>query len=384
MYDFDTAYNRKDTGSIKWDEVTTPNMLPMWVADMDFVSAPEIVKALHERVDSPIYGYSNLRQSYFDSVVAWMKRRHQLEIKSDWITFTPGVVIALNLAVQSVSEPGDEILIASPVYGPFRSAIGATSRVLVETTLVNNNGYYRFDFEDLESKISPKTKAFILCSPHNPVGRVWNREELTRLAEICIKHNLYLIADEIHCDLVFQPHISAYNISEEIADRCILCTAPSKTFNLAGLHASNIIIKNNALRQKFVYLLDCLHVGGANAFVEAATTAAYNLSEDWLDELLVYIKGNHKAFCDGINSRVPKLKVLIPEGTYLAWLDCRGLNMTEDELNTFFKDKCSLLFNEGTFFGEAGTGFRRVNLACPRSYVEEAVSRIEKGCKDLL
>ena len=381
MYHFDREYNRRNTECVKWD-VMSEDILPMWIADMDFEAPAPIYEAFVKRANHHVYAYSKLSNEYYQAVIDFMQRRHNFHVEKDWIVFTPGVVIALTLGVQAVTEPGEEVMILSPVYGPFRGATTACSRKLIESPLVNNDGYYTIDFDDMEKRITPNTKAFMLCSPHNPVGRVWTKEELTKIAQFCLKHNLYLIADEIHNDLVFKDHIVMNNISDELAEKTILCTAPSKTFNLAGLQASNIIIKNEELRNKFKTLLGNLHVGSANAFVDSVVIAAYTQCDQWLDELNEYIKGNLEYFAKEINSIAP-LKMHVPEGTYLAWVDCRGLKMTDEELTAFFKEKCHLAFNGGTFFGPEGSGFVRANMACPRSYVEEAVKRIKAGVASL-
>lgn len=381
MYHFDREYDRRGTDCVKWDSY--PNdLLPMWVADMDFEAPAPIYEAFEKRAAHHVYAYSILSDKYYQAIADWMKRRHDYEIEKDWIVFTPGVVVALTLAVQTVTKLGDEVMILSPVYGPFRGSITACGRKLLESPMKNNDGYYTIDFEDMERRITPNTKAFMLCSPHNPVGRVWNREELEQIAQFCLKHDLYLIADEIHNDLVFKDHIMMNKISAELAERTILCTAPSKTFNLAGLQASSIIIKNKELREKFLELREGLHVHNANAFVDPVVTAAYTQCDEWLDELIAYIKGNMEYFVEQINSISP-LKVHMPEGTYLAWVDCRGLNMSDKELVEFFEKKCGLVFNEGTSFGDTGSGFVRVNVACPRSYVEEAVRRIRDAVASL-
>lgn len=382
MYDFDKVYNRRGTECVKWDIFKDEELLPMWIADMDFEAPAPIYNAFIKRANHHIYAYSRLSQGYYDAVINWMQRRHNFHIEKDWIVFTPGVVVALTLGVQAVTEPGDEVMILSPVYGPFRGATTACGRNLVESPLVNNNGFYTIDFEDMEKRITPKTKAFMLCSPHNPVGRVWTREELQGIVDFCLKHNLYMIADEIHNDLIFQEHYVINTLSAELAERTILCTAPSKTFNLAGLQASNIIIQNEDLRNRFKTLLNNLHIGSANAFVDSVVTAAYTECDQWLDELNVYIKANMDYFANEINSIAP-LKMWSPEGTYLAWVDCHGLNMSDDELSAFFKEKCHLAFNAGTFFGPEGSNFVRANMACPRCYVEEAVKRIRAAVASL-
>ncbi len=292
MYDFDKVYNRRGTECVKWDVFKNDELLPMWIADMDFEAPAPIYNAFINRANHHIYAYSRLSERYYEAVINWMQRRHNFHVEKDWIVFTPGVVVALTLGVQAVTEPGDEVMILSPVYGPFRGATTACGRNLVESPLVNSNGFYTIDFEDMEKRITPKTKAFMLCSPHNPVGRVWTREELQGIVDFCLKHNLYLIADEIHNDLIFQEHFVINTLSDELAERTILCTAPSKTFNLAGLQASNIIIKNEELRNRFKALLDKLHIGSANAFVDSVVIAAYTECDQWLDELNVYIKSN--------------------------------------------------------------------------------------------
>ena len=381
MYQFDTPYNRKGTNCTKWDIFTDEEMLPMWIADMDFEAPAPIYEAFEKRAAHHVYAYSRLSNEYYQTVIDWMQRRHQFHVEKDWIVFTPGVVVALTLGVQAVTEPGEEVMILSPVYGPFRGATTACGRKLIESPLVNNDGYYTIDFEDMEKRVTPNTKAFMLCSPHNPVGRVWTREELEGIANFCLKHNLYLIADEIHNDLIFKDHIVMNNISEQLADRTILCTAPSKTFNLAGLQASNIIIQNEELRNKFKQLLNNLHIGGCNVFVDSVVIAAYTQCDQWLDELNAYIKSNMDYFSEQVNAIAP-LKMWNPEGTYLAWVDCRGLNMTDEQLSAFFKEH-HMMFNGGTFFGPEGSGFTRVNLACPRCYVEEAVKRLKAAVASL-
>lgn len=382
MYNFDNQYNRKNTECVKWDVFPEKDILPMWIADMDFEAPAPIYNAFINRANHHVYAYSKLSDAYYQAVINWMQRRHNFHVEKDWIVFTPGVVVALTLGVQAVTEPDEEVMILSPVYGPFRGATTACGRKLIESPLVNNDGYYTIDFDDMEKRITPNTKAFMLCSPHNPVGRVWTKEELEKIVAFCQKHSLYLIADEIHNDLIFKDHIVINNISGDLAERTILCTAPSKTFNLAGLQASNIIIKNKELREKFTTLLGNLHVGSANAFVDSVVIAAYTECDEWLDELNLYLKGNMDYFSKEINQISP-LKMWNPEGTYLAWVDCRGMKMTDDELTAFFKEKCGLALNNGTFFGPEGSGFVRINLACPRAYVEEAVTRIKNGMASL-
>lgn len=377
LYDFTTVPQRLGSDCVKWDSSPKPGQLPMWVADMDFIAAPAITEALKKRAEQQIFGYSILGENYYQAVIHWMERRHHLHVEKDWIVFTPGVVVALNMAIRAISEPGDDILLCTPVYGPFKASVEATGRNPICSSLKKVEDFFTFDFEDMEARITPKTKAFMLCSPHNPVGRVWKKEELVALADFCQKHNLYVIADEIHNDLVFTPHTCFYNLSEDAAQRSILCTAPSKTFNLASIQASNIIIKNPDLRKKFKSCLENIHIGSPNAFVEAAVIAAYEQSESWLDELLPVLEGNCRYFCDEIN-QLPGLRASMPEGTYLIWLDCSGLGLNQEELHHFFYDTCNIYFNEGAIFGDEGKLYQRVNVACPRSIVEEAVKRMKE------
>ena len=380
---FDRAVDRRGSGSVKWDRADKnfggTDLLPMWIADMDFPSPPGVLAALRQRVEQGIFGYSVLTGAYYEAVIDWMARRHQCEVKREWIVFAPGVVSALNFAVQAVTEPGDEVMISTPVYAPFYRAVEEWGRVVNRCPLKRSDGRYTFDFEEMERRITPRTRALMLCSPHNPVGRVWTREELEALGRFCLRHDLMVIADEIHSDLVFQPHTVFWNALPEMAQRTILCTAPSKTFNLAGIQASNIIIPNEELRRRYRSVAERHHALSPNAFVEAAVVGAYRDSEAWLDELLVYLKGNVDYFCAEVARSLPKLRVLPPEGTYLAWVDCSGLGLSPEERQRFLVEKCKVAFNDGSSFGPEGADFVRVNLACPRSTVEECLQRLRTG-----
>lgn len=383
-FDFDHGMDRRGTCSVKWDAADKVfqggNLLPMWIADMDFSAAPGILEQLRKRVDQGVFGYGFLSPAYYEAVMGWMARRHKCDVKKEWIVFSAGVVAALNYAVQAVTEPGDEILVQTPVYGPFYHAVTDWRRKLVKCPLHRDGLYYTFDFEEMERRVTPGTKALMLCSPHNPVGRVWSRGELEALAAFCLRHDLVVIADEIHNDLVFQEHTMFLNVSPEIAQRTILCTAPSKTFNLAGMQASNIIIPNEELRQKYRAVVTRNHASSANAFAQAAVIGAYGHSEAWLDALLPYLEGNMDLFCSVVASEIPKLKVRKPEGTYLAWVDCSGLRLDPDALKRFFVEKCALALSAGDGFGGEGRDFARFNLACPRSTVEECLRRLKEGC----
>lgn len=385
MYNFDEMIDRKHTNCFKWDILErdgkdSEGVIPMWVADMDFSVAPAITEEMQKVVDRQIYGYQFTSERYLDAIVSWMHRRHHYDIRKEWICHTPNVVAGLCAAIQAVSEPGDEIIIHTPVYGPFYSSISGNDRVIVESPMKENQGYYTIDFEDFEAKITDRTKALILCNPHNPCGRVWTGEELKKIADICLRHNLYIISDDIHGDLVYKghPHTVIASLSEEIADRCIVCTAPSKTFNLAGMQIAHCIIKNDELRSKFMEPFEKLHIEGGNSFEEAMVIGAYDHSEQWLEELLVYLEGNVDVFVNEIHEHMPKLKVRKPEGTYLLWVDCRALGLDQKELMHLFMDRCQLHIHDGLFFGRQGEGFVRFNLACPRSLVAEALERMRE------
>ena len=388
MYNFTDAPNRKNQGCTKWDKADLlyggQNLLPMWIADMDFEVAPPIVSAIEKRVQNKVFGYDFLTDEYFEAVKGWMKKRHHYEIEKEWITFTPGIVTALHMAVNAVTQPGDEVLITSPVYGPFFGATTDEGRTLVDVPLIEEDGYYTMDFEGMEKAVTPKTKAMLLCSPHNPGGRVWTREELEKLDAFCQKHNIFVIADEIHNDLILtdREHIMYGNVSEHAKMNSIICTAPSKTFNLAGIQGSNILIANEEVRKVFQAQVAKAHAS-ANDFAGPATIAAYNESEAWLDELLEVLKSNSQYFVDFIHEHCPELKVRMNEATYLMWLDCRGLGMTEEELGKWFAEEVGIAANAGSWFGKTGTNFRRLNMACPRSFVEDACQRIEKAVKEL-
>ena len=383
-FKFDQVVERRNTNCLKWDVADRifqgKDLLPMWVADMDFPTAPAIQAELNKRVEQGVFGYGVLPSEYYQAVIDWMKRRHHCEVKREQMIYSAGVVSALYYAVQAVTQPGDEVMVNTPVYHPFYQAVENQGRVLVKSPLKEEDLYYTFDFADMERRVTPKTKALLLCSPHNPVGRVWKREELEQLAEFCLRHDLVVIADEIHNDLVFEAHTMFLNVSPEIAQRTILCTAPSKTFNLAGIQASNIIIPNEELFQKYREAAVRAHAPSAHSFVAPAVIGAYDYSEEWLDQLLGYLEGNMDLFCSTIAKEIPGLRVRKPEGTYLAWVDCSGLKLEPDELKRFFVEKCGLAISVGSSFGEEGKYFARFNLACPRSYVEECLRRLKAGC----
>ncbi len=373
---FDEEIERRGTGAIKWDSpFMTDEINPMWVADMDFKAAPAIQEQLKKAVEHGVYGYKILTDDYYEAVINWMKDVHKYEVRRDWITYIPNVVLGLSIAVQAVSSPGDEIIIFTPVYGPFFTAVEYNDRKLVTSPLINQDGYYTMDFADFEQRITEKTKAVIICNPHNPVGRVWKRDELEKLAEICVRHGVYIISDNIHCEILSRDtsHVFLSSISREAASLTIECTAPSKAFNLAGIHVSNFIISDELLREKFLTALEKALIPAPNILVEPALLGAYNHSKQWLLELNEYLEGNIDFFVDAIKKDVPDIKVRKPEGTYLLWLDCRKTGMNSESLRQYFHDKMLLEVNEGSYFGENGDGFIRINLACSRRRVENAL-----------
>lgn len=388
-YNFDTVVDRMKSSSVKWDGAEAlfgeKDLLPLWVADMDFIVPEEVSKAVADKAAHGIFGYTIREESYYQSIIDWMKTRHDWTIEKEWICHSPGVVTALSLAVQAYTNPGDKVIVQPPVYYPFMKVTETNGREVVFNPLVNHNGTYEMDFENLVSKIDESVKLLMLCNPHNPGGFVWKKEDLQRLGEICMEHGILVISDEIHSDLVFKKgsHIPFASLSEQFAQHSITCTAPSKTFNLAGLQTSNIIIPNEELREKFAAETERNAIGMPNSFGPIATEAAYTYGGEWLDEVMSYVEGNLKFITDYFAEYVPALKVLPLEATYLAWIDCTALEMTPEELETFFLSKAHVALNQGKVFGPGGEGFVRMNLACSRSIVEKAAKQIKDAVESL-
>lgn len=384
---FDLAIDRNRTSCEKWDNLQAVfgagDALPMWVADMDFAAPPAVVKALHDRVEHGVFGYTFPPTSYKEAIAHWMQSRHSWTIQPEWIQFCPGVVPALSLLVEAFTAPGDQVMIQTPVYPPFYQVVKDHGRELVTNTLLQNeDGDYVMDFDHLERSLSSGlVKMLILCSPHNPVGRVWTRDELSRVADLCIRHHVLVISDEIHSDLVFEQgkHVPYAALSEEAAQSSIICTAPSKTFNIAGLNTANIIIPNEQHRSKFRKALKRFALGSITPLGAAATEAAYREGGEWLDALLVYIRDNMKLVHSYASEHLPEVKVYLPEATYLLWLDFRAMGMNSDELNRFLIHEAKLGLNNGAAFGVEGEGFMRMNVACTRATVQEALSRLHKA-----
>ena len=384
-YNFDEIISRRNTNCIKWDRGEV-DVLPMWVADMDFKAAQPIIDAMKEKLDSGIFGYTMHPDTYYNAIISWWDRRHGFKIKKDWVVFCPGIVPALSYLVRALTSHGDKVLLQSPVYYPFYRVITNNGCEVVDNPLKLVGEKYEIDFEDLESKASdPKVKLMLLCSPHNPVGRVWTKEELVKIGDICEKHQVLVIADEIHCDLVYKgyKHIPFAQINESFLMNSITCTAPSKTFNLAGLQVSNLIIPSRSLRMKFKQILEINEIAEPNVFSVDALIAAYNEGEEWLTQLIKYLEGNLKYLIGFIESNIPNLKVIKTEGTYLVWVDCRALGMSSKELDVLFTKNARVWFNNGSTFGLNGEGFVRINIACPRELLKEGLERAKRVISDL-
>lgn len=389
MYNFDISISRKGTGCRKWDALDSVfghnDILPFWIADMDFAAPPGVTDALRAKVDHPIYGYHNRDHSLYQAVIDWQAKRHGWNINPEWVLNAPGVVPSINFAILALTEPGDQIIIQPPVYPPFFSCIKKNNRQVIENPLININGCYVPDFDDLERKMNPKVKMLILCSPHNPVGRVWTQAELSRLTEICLRHNVIIVSDEIHCDLVYQghKHVPLSVLSPDIAQNTITFISPSKTFNIAGTYTSFAVIPNDTLRRKFAHILSTLHLESGNLFGIAAAEAAYRTGGQWLDELLLYLEDNAKFVTDYLVSKIPGVKTYLPQGTYLAWLDFNETAIPAAELSDFLTHKAKLGLNNGATFGTQGSGFARLNFGCSRSLLAEGLSRLETAIKNL-
>lgn len=385
IYNFDAIIDRTQTHSIKWNTELLPedcrDAIPLWVADMDFASPPEVVAAIQARAAHPVYGYTQCSEKYYRSFIDWMRRRNGWAIQKEWLAFSPGVVPALNLAVLAYTQPGDKVIIQSPVYYPFGSAILNNGRQLVENPLVIRDGHYTMDFDDLEKKIDARTKLLILCSPHNPVGRVWTSEELSRLVDVCVAHGIILVSDEIHSDIIVgqRKHHCTATISEKAPEITVTLTAPNKTFNLAGLQTANIVIPNPRLRSAFVQQASNIGLGLSNIFGMVAQEAAYEAGEPWLNALLEYLRKNYETLRDFLAARIPAIKVFPLEGTYLPWLDCRALNLSDDQLHELFLKDAKLWLDEGTLFGTGGSGFMRLNIACPQSTLVRSLEQLESA-----
>lgn len=380
-YNFDELIDRRNTRSYKWDQVGPlfgdTSILPLWVADMDFYSPPAVRKVLQQRTDIGIYGYSIKNKQYFEAIMSWFERRHHWTIQPSWIVDVPSVVTTLSLSVDLYTKPGDGVVLQSPVYYPFYDVIEGNNRKVVRNPLRIEDGRYEMDFEHLEQLFKDGAKLMLLCNPHNPGGRVWERSELEKLAKLAIQYDVIVVSDEIHCDLTFEghPHTPFASLSEEAANITITALAATKTFNIPGLHTSFAVISNPELREIFDKRVKILSIHMANHFAQDAVQAAYNEGEQWLDELIVYVKANLDYAVEYLAEHAPIIKPLESQGTYLLWLDCRAISEDPAVLKELMYKKAKVAFNEGSTYGVEGSGWLRVNLACPRSILEQALKQ---------
>ena len=373
---------------MKWDDLdewfSSTEILPMWVADMDFKCPDEVIEALKTRVEHGVLGYPGSIGTYYEAVINWFDKKQGWHIERDWICTTEGVVTAINMLIQALSKEGDKVLIQTPVYPPFYKAVDNNNRVLVENKLVYKDGRYEIDFDALDKQLEG-VKIFLFCSPHNPVGRVWTKEELVKIAELTKKHDVLVISDEIHGDLVFNGvEFTSMGQLEDMHHRTAVCTAPSKAFNIAGLQVSNTIISNAELRTKYKEIQEKSGVHTKpNVLGLVATIAAYNHGEQWLNEVMEYVEGNFRYLDEYLKANIPTIKLIKPEGTYLAWLDCTELGLAGEELSDFFIKKCKVGIVPGYSFGKDGGSFIRLNLGCSILLLEEALKRIKSGTEGL-
>ena len=386
MYNFDEIIDRRNTNAVKLERCNalfgTEDLLPLWVADMDFRTPEFILNAIQERLQHPVLGYSMTPKEFYPLMQKWITDHHNWPVKREWIGFLPGIVPGLSFAVQSLTSSGDEVLVQSPVYYPFFNVIKNNHRVVVNNQLVEADGKYIMDLVDFESKITDKTKLFILCNPHNPGGRVWTREELVQVAEICEKHNITVISDEIHADMVLPgktPHTPFANVSEWAEQHTVTFMAPTKVFNMPGLISSGYIIPNAELRHKFAEHLEASEMNAGNIFAYIGAVAAYEHGEAWRVEMLEYVQKNIDYVADFLKNNVPQVVPMIPEASFLVWLDCKGLGMQTDELHQFFAHKAGLGLNKGTIFGDGGEYHLRLNVACSRKILEQGLEQLKKA-----
>lgn len=386
VYDFDKLINRRNTNSLKYDFAVErgypADVLPLWVADMDFPTAQPVLDALHEAVSHGIFGYSEVKDEYYEAVSGWFWRHFEWKPKSEWLVKTPGVVFALAAAIRALTEPGNGVMIQTPVYYPFYSVIRDNGRKLVENELLYKNGHYEIDFDDFEKKIKDNNvKLFILCSPHNPVGRVWEKAELQKIGAICKKHGVIVASDEIHCDFTLpgHPHTVFTTACPELTEQTVVCTAPSKTFNLAGLQVSNIWIANDDIRLKLLKEIARSGYSQLNSLGLAAAQAAYENGEEWLLQCKRYLQSNLDFLRVFLRDRLPEIRLVEPDGTYFAWLDCSELGLNRKELKELIVSRAKLWLDDGYIFGKKSFQFQRVVLACQRQTLEQALKQLENA-----
>ena len=382
MSNFDERIPRRGSHSYKWDSAPDEDLLPMWVADMDFRTAPAVVEALQRRVEHGIFGYTKVPQAYYDAVANWFRKRHHWQIKQYWIIYTTGVVPAISAIIKALTTPGDRILVQTPVYNCFFSSIRNNGCEIVTNPLIYRNETYRIDFVDLEKKAAdPKTKLLLLCNPHNPVGRVWTRQELTRIGEICLRNDVWVVADEIHCELTYPgyDYTPFASLSDEFLMQSVTCTSPSKAFNLAGLQIANIFCADEVIRLKIDKAININEVCDVNPFGVEALIAAYNEGAEWLDELRHYLSVNYNYLKAYFEQYLPQFPVTKLEGTYLVWVDCRLLKRSSREIEQLLIKKGKIWINAGDMYGESGEGFIRINIACPRQVLIDGLDRLRRA-----
>lgn len=390
-YNFDEIIDRRETDSIKWskrhlkENFGEEESIPMWIADMDFKVAQPIIDAIMKRAEHGVFGYGHKSDEFLEAVVNWQKKRNGWNIEKEWILFTPGIIPALNFIVETFCNPGDKVILQSPVYYPFANIIKNNGCQIANSSLVLNDGKYEMNFTELEELAQDsRTKLMFLCSPHNPVGRVWTTEELQKLGEICLRNNVLVVSDEIHSDLIYKPncHIPFGKISEEFKMNSIVCTSPSKTFNLAGLQVSNIIVPNEKLRKELNHKLLAIDID-TGSFASVAQIAAYNKGEEWLEQLIIYLQDSLEFIDKFLKERIPRVKLIRPEGTYLAWLDFSDFDFTDTELQQLMQKKAKIALDDGYIFGAGGEQFQRINFACPRTILQKALESIEKSLEGI-
>jgi cystathionine beta-lyase len=388
-YNFDEIIERFGTNCIKHDfkrgYFGTDDIIPMWVADMDFRTPDFIMKAIRDRTQHEILGYTGRSDGFYQSIIDWYKRRQNWKIETDWIVFTPGIVPALHFAVGAYTSPGDKVIIQPPVYHPFISVVKGNQRVLLNNPLILNNGRYCMDLDNLKKQLDDRVKLILLCHPHNPVGRIWSPEELSELANICLERNIMIVSDEIHSDIILpgQKHIPLAAISPAFSEISVTCVAPSKTFNIAGLSTSVVVIPDTDKRKIFYHEIETAHLWGGNIFGNIALEAAYRNGDEWVDQLNQYLLGNFKFLDTYLKQFIPEIKLIWPEATYLAWLDMHGLNLDDTALKDFMIYKAKLGCNHGPSFGKGGEGFQRMNIACPGAMLEKSLDHLKNAVNNL-
>lgn len=389
-YDFDTVIERKGSGDVMHEALHKmwgrDDLLPMWVADMDFAVLPEIVEALHQRLEHPIFGYTVSPEDYWETIIQWIRDHHQWDVKAEWMRFIPGIVKGIGLVTNVFSNPGDKVIILPPVYHPFRITPQGNGRQVVFSPLkLMEDGYYEIDFDNLEQICDEQCKILILSNPHNPAGIVWSRETLVRLADFCYAHHLLVISDEIHCDMALfgHKHIPFASVSDHAREISITFQAPTKTFNIAGIVSSYCIVPNAEIRRKFFTWLDANEFSAMHIFAPIATMAAYRYGEEWRKQMLHYVEGNIKFVEDYCREHMPQIRPLRPQASFLIWLNCRDLHLSHEQLIHLFVDEAHLALNDGEMFGQGGQGFMRLNIAMPRKIVEQGMRQLAEAVKKL-